>query len=353
MAQPWSHSPRDICAKMKGKAGSLLRPDLSPLGQTAPLAAWHPLQMTAELTPTRPQNSLLTANLICMASMLIWAAGLPAADRLIPLLPGDQLTALRMALAAGAVALFWALREGFGPMLRVNWLKGIGVGSLIGLGAYFLIIGQARGGAVTAAVISSTLPVVGIALEVVLDGRKLTLALVLGLLLSLVGGVMALDLGTGGMSLGIGALLCFGSVVSFALGSRLTVTAFPRETPLGRTAVTLTGAAIAVGLASGLQWASGGPAPSFTAWGWAEVFAMLLFSVGALGVSQVMWIMSVERLGIGLSALHINAAPFYVMIILFALGAPWNWTQATAAAVVGLGVLIAQGIIPLPFGRAK
>lgn len=309
--------------------------------------------MTVATAPLRPQTSLLTANLICMASMLIWAAGLPAADLLIPLLPGEQLTALRMALAAGAVALFWLLREGFGPLRRANWLKGIAVGSLIGLGAWFLILGQARGGAVTAAVISSTLPVVGIALEVLLDGRKLTLALVLGLLLSLAGGAMALDPSggaAGGLGLVTGALLCFGSVVSFALGSRLTVTAFPAETPLGRTAVTLTGAAIAVSLAAALQWASGGPAPAFGGWGWAEIGAMLLFSVGALGISQVMWIMSVERLGIGLSALHINAAPFYVMLILFAWGAPWVWPQAIAAAVVGLGVLIAQGIIPLPFG---
>ena len=28
-----------------------------------------------------------------------------------------------------------------------------------------------------------------------------------------------------------------------------------------------------------------------------------------------------------------------------------GWPQAFAAALVGLGVLIAQGIIPLPFGR--
>lgn len=315
--------------------------------------------MTATSPPTtpptrpdsRPANGLLAANLICMLSMLIWAAGLPAADHLIPLLPGDQLTALRMALAAAAVTLYWIAIEGIGPALRVNWLKGIAVGSLIGLGAWFLILGQARGGAVTAAVISSTLPVVGIALEVLLEGRRLTPALVLGLLLSLVGGVMALDLGAGGMSLGLGALLCFGSVVSFALGSRLTVTAFPQETPYGRTAVTLSGAAVAVLAASGAQWAFGGPAPDLAGWGWADWGRMALFSVGALGISQVMWIMSVERLGIGLSALHINAAPFYVMLILFALGAAWNWTQAIAAAVVGLGVLIAQGLVPLPFGR--
>jgi drug/metabolite transporter (DMT)-like permease len=287
--------------------------------------------------------------------MLIWAAGLPAADHLIPLLIPEQLNALRMLLAGGFLVVVWALFEGFGPLRRTNWLKGIAVGSLIGLGAWFLIKGQAIGGAVTAAVISSTLPVVGIALEVALDGRKVTLALILGLLLSLAGGVMALDLGAGGagggLSLAWGAVLCFCSVVSFTIGSRLTVTAFPKETPLGRTAVTLTGAAIAALVVAGGQVGLGGEMPSFAAWGWKEIGAILLFSVGALGISQVMWIMSVERLGIGLSALHINAAPFYVMLILFALGGLWNWPQAFAAALVGLGVLIAQGILPLPFGR--
>lgn len=303
------------------------------------------------VTDTR-QTSLLAANLICMASMLIWAAGLPAADLLIPLLPPEQLNALRMVMASAALLPFWIVMEGVGPALRVNWLKGIGVGSLIGFGAFLLILGQARGGAVTAAVISASLPVVGMALEVAFDGRKVTPSLVLGLLLSLVGGVLALDLKAGGMSLGLGALLCFASVVSFTIGSRLTVTAFPDETPIGRTALTMTGAAIAsVAVAAGQLALGYSPAPSFAAWGWPEVWAMLLFSVGAVGVTQVLWIMSVERLGIGLSALHINAAPFYVMIILFALGAPWSWPQAGAAALVGLGVLIAQGIIPLPLAR--
>lgn len=305
--------------------------------------------------PQTRQSSLLTANLICMGSMLIWAAGLPAADHLIPLLIPEQLNALRMLLAGGFLVVVWALFEGFAPLRATNWLKGIAVGSLIGLGAWFLIKGQAIGGAVTAAVISSTLPVVGIALEVALDGRKVTLALILGLILSLAGGVMALDLGAGGagggLSLAWGAVLCFGSVVSFTIGSRLTVTAFPKETPLGRTAVTLTGAAIAALIVAGGQVGLGGEMPTFAAWGWKEIGAILLFSVGALGISQVMWIMSVERLGIGLSALHINAAPFYVMLILFALGGLWNWPQAFAAALVGLGVLIAQGILPLPFGR--
>ena len=303
--------------------------------------------------PSPRQSTLLTANLICMASMLIWAAGLPAADLLIPLLIPEQLNALRMALAGGFLVILWAALEGFGPLMRVNWLKGIAVGSLIGLGAWFLIRGQAIGGAVTAAVISSTLPVVGIALEVVLDSRKVTAALIVGLVLSLIGGVLTLDpnAAQGGGSIVWGAVLCFGSVVTFTIGSRLTVTAFPKETPVGRTAVTLFGAAVAALVVAGGQIATGTALPDFAPWGAKEIGAILLFSVGALGISQIMWIMSVERLGIGLSALHINAAPFYVMLILFALGGVWSWPQAFAAAIVGLGVLIAQGILPLPFLR--
>lgn len=304
--------------------------------------------MTHATAPTAPARGLLAANLICTASMVIWAAGLPAADRLIPLLPADQLSAARMALAAAALLPLWALTEGPGALARVNWLKGIGVGSLIGLGSWFLLKGQAYGGAVTAAVIAATLPVIGIALEVALDGRRITAGLVLGMLLSLAGGMMALDFRSGGLSLGLGAALCFGSVVSFTLGSRLTVTAFPALSPIGRTALTVAGAAVASALAALGGVAGGTPWPDVSGWSAGDAAALLAYSVGALGVSQVLWIMSVERLGIGLSALHINAAPFYVMIMLFLLGGRWDWTQAGAALLVGLGVLVAQGLIPLP-----
>ncbi len=158
---------------------------------------------------------------------------------------------------------------------------------------------------------------------------------------------MALDLRGADLSLGWGALLCFASVVSFAIGSRFTVTAFPDQTPIGRTAVTLTGAAIAAMAVALAQGAVGTAPPDFSAWGAIEIGAILLYAVGSLGVSQVMFIMSVEKLGIGLSAMHINLAPFYVMLIRLGLGYPWSWSQALAALVVSLGVLIAQGIIPL------
>ncbi|MGL6208379.1 MAG: hypothetical protein ACRC14_00945, partial [Paracoccaceae bacterium] len=165
----------------------------------------------------------------------------------------------------------------------------------------------------------------------------------------IIGGILAL--GFGGLDkvgLGLGAVLCLISVTVFTYGSRLSVTAFPALTPLGRTTVTLTGAAIATGAAALLHAATGAPGPNWAELGLVDLGALAVFAIGGMAISQVLWITSVGSLGIGTASLHINATPFYVMLILFAFGASWDWNDAFAAAIVGLGVLVAQGIIRLP-----
>ncbi len=289
----------------------------------------------------------IAANLICVASMLMWSAGLPASHYLIPLLPPLPLSGARMTLAALTLLPLWLLIEGFGAVRGANWLRGIGVGSLIGLGGLLLVMGQTRTDAVTLAVITTAMPVIGIALEVVFDGRKLTLPVVAGILLALIGSLVAMGTNLRGPSFGFGALICFASVLVFTLGSRLTVTALPTLSPLGRTAVTLTGAAIATVIATTLHVSLGGAVPDFAAIGGRGLAALLFFAVIGLAIHQLLWIIAVSHLGIAVASLHVNATPFYVMAIFFALGAPWNWTQALGAAIVGLGVLVAQGIIPL------
>lgn len=287
----------------------------------------------------------LIANVICMLSMFVWAAGLPAAEILIGKVPALPLTAARMAMAAAVLLPLWLALEGAAPLRTAHWGKGIIIGGLtIGLGAFLLVIGQSMTGPVTVAIISASMPLIGITIEVVLDGRKITPALIVGLILALIGGIMALGTGAASVNLGLGALFCFASVLSFTIGSRLTVTRFPDLSPLGRTTITLSGAAILTTVAALVHAGLGATGPDWSLIGWHEVGALAVFSIGGLAISQVLWIMSVGQLGIGLASLHINATPFYVMLILFGLGAAFSWPQALAAAVVGLGVLIAQGV---------
>jgi drug/metabolite transporter (DMT)-like permease len=294
------------------------------------------------------QNTLLAANLICMASMLVWAAGLPAADVIIKLLPQDSITsslmftASRMAMAAAVLLPVWLLVEGWGALRDAQWLRGIWVGALIGIGALCVVIGQAKTDPVTVAIISATMPLVGTALEVGLDGKRFTLQLGFGLLLSMLGAIVALGSGINGLNIGIGAAICFFSVLTFTLGSRLTVTAFPNRSALARTTLTLAGASIATAIASGVAIGAGGITPDQGLFGWWELGALAIFAIGGLAISQMLWIVAVGKLGVGLAALHINATPFYVMLILFALGGAWNWMQAFGALLVAIGVIIAQ-----------
>ncbi len=281
--------------------------------------------------------------------MLVWAMGLPAADYLIGPVPPLWLTAARMVVAALVLLPVWLLLER--PDLRpIPWRLAIGVGALLAAGAFLLVVAQAQTDAVTVAVVSAAMPVVGLGIEVLTDGRRLTLAMGMGVALSLFGGILALGTGMGtGMGeaglrldLGLGALAALASITLYTLGSRWTVTALPGLTPLGRSTLTILGAALVTILAATLATGLGAPGPDWAALGLREAVALLIYGVFAMALSQILWIASIGHLGIGLGALHINAAPFYVMVFLFLLGQPWNWMQAFGALVVGLGVLIAQ-----------
>jgi len=288
------------------------------------------------------------ANLLCMLSMLVWSMGLPAADLLIGRVPPLPLTAARMTLACACLLPVWWWRERGAVLRGAAWRQGIAIGGLtLGLGAFLMVAAQGMTDAVTVAIISASMPVVGIGLEVLLDGRRITPGLMTGLACSLAGGVLALGGQTERVGLGWGAVLCFASVLVYTLGSRMSVTSFPDLTPLGRTTVTLCGAALATAVATLIHAALGGPTPQWDRIGWTQVAALAVFAIGGMALSQLLWIRAVGQLGIALSSLHINATPFYVMLMLFALGGSWNWSQALAAAIVGLGVLIAQDIIPL------
>lgn len=287
--------------------------------------------------------SPLKANLLCLLSMLAWAMGLPAADYLLEPIPPLPLTALRMTLAAAVLLPVWWAREGTATILRAPWGRGTLIGWLmLGMAGILLVVAQANSDAVTVAIVSAAMPVLGIALECGADGRRITLFLLAGLGLSVLGGVLAYAEAMGGFHFGIGALAALGSIACYTLGSRLTITALPGLSPLGRCTLTLAGAAIATTFVAVIAGLLGAPGVDWAALGPREGVALLIFALLGLSLTQLLWIIAVGHLGVGLASLHMNAAPFYVMIFMFLLGQPWNWVQAMGAAIVAAGVLIAQ-----------
>ncbi|NHB77377.1 DMT family transporter [Rhodobacter calidifons] len=292
------------------------------------------------------RRSLLAANLICLASMVVWAAGLPAADLIIPHMPPIALTAARTTLAALVLLPVWIAAEGIGTVTRANWVRGAWVGFVtLGLASFFVILALQFNDPVTVAIVSAAMPLVGILLECFADKRPFSRALALGLALSLIGGLIAVSGAEGKVDFGLGVLAALASVTLYAWGSRETVKALPDLSPLGRVTITLAGCAAVALIAALGDGLIRGNWPDWPAIGPAEFGGLAVFGIGSMAVSQLMWIIAVGRIGIGAASMHMNAVPFYVMLMVFVLGGPWNWAQTLGAIIVVTGALIAQGLI--------
>ena len=53
-----------------------------------------------------------------------------------------------------------------------------------------------------------------------------------------------------------------------------------------------------------------------------QIFYVIIFAAFGISISQVLWIIGVSKLGIAMASIHMNSAPFYVMVFVFILGGP-------------------------------
>lgn len=257
--------------------------------------------------------------------------------------PPLTLTTARFVLAVAILLPFWLMLDGRAAVLGAKWGRGTVMGGVcFGLGAYSLLLAQSYTDPVTVALIASTCPIAATLIEMFAGQRRLRRNFLYGLAASVMGGYVAT--GGNGLSadLGIGALCAVGSCFLFAWGSFAAVRDFPELSPTGRSTITLAGGCVMTGLlllgsqAVGLDLM---PARGIDE---TQIWLLVFYAVASMALSQVMFIASVGRLGIAVASFHINTAPFYVMVILLALGAAWSWPQAIGAAIVGMGVLLSQ-----------
>lgn len=280
-------------------------------------------------------------NLLGAGAMMAWAAGFPAAEALLDRWDPVWAVTARVVFATVPLLVLWFLLQP-GEWRRPGLSRGLVTGGIgFGGGALTILGAQWFTDPVTVAIIAASSPLTAVVVEWFATRAPLTRPFALGLALTLVGGLVA----TGGAfpaNLGIGAALALASCFLFSWGSYRTIRDLPQHSALGRATVTTLGAMIATGLTVAMTTTAG-----LTPWPAdirlpGDIGLLAIYGTGAMAISQFLWIAAVARMGVSMASFHINIAPFYVMVLMLALGGGWSWPQAIGAAIVGLGVVVAQ-----------
>jgi len=280
-----------------------------------------------------------------MIAVALFSLSFPVAEILLEKWGAVTLIAVRNVLGFVLLLLVGIYLEGRKQIFSAPWRTGIGIGAMgFGVGSTLLLIAQSQTNAVTAALAAAAMPVAGVAMEVLLDGRQITLNFLMGTVLVLVGSLLAIGLKIADATFGFGAILGIFSTVVFALGSRATVKMLGDTSDLARTVVTTAGMAVfsVCAYIAFLLWNVTGAHIQSASLELSEWGLVLVYAGIALALSQLMWIKGVNRIGIGIASFHLNAAPFYVMLVQLGLGGVWDWQQALGATVLAAGVVLAQ-----------
>ena len=276
--------------------------------------------------------------------MVMWSFAFPIAEFMLASWGTVALVLARQLIGVSALFACWLWIDGYAKLRAANWLGGLRIGGIgFGFGSITFLVGQNMSDAVTPAIAASMMPIVGALLEVTLDGRRMRPLLLCGILLALLGGLLATGSRMNEGNFGWGSLLCLFSVVLFAWATRATNHSFRGLSYVGQTTITLSGSLAVVLVVFLLMNLFAIPGATIGLLDANHVGLLVFSSVASLALAQFMWIRGAAGLGILLASLHMNAVPFYVMVIVVLfLGESWNWWQAAGAALVAVGVLLAQ-----------
>ena len=284
------------------------------------------------------------ANANCFAAMLLWATGFVALEYLLDDWGVLSLSSLRLVVSVVFLVLWWGWTEGWAKVFGASWRKGLIIGGFgWGVGSVLLLMGQKLSDPVTVTIIVAMMPIAGAATEIVFDNRRLSRRLIVGLILAVLGGYLATGAQLTQGNFGFGVALCLGAILLFAWVTRATTRQLETLSRTGQTAVTLCGGMLVTLVWYGISIVAGFGETHIGTIDTVDWLPLFIFLLPSSGIAQLLWIRGAGKLGILLASFHMNAVPFYVMVILVSLSlGQWHWLQAGAVALVALGVLVSQ-----------
>ncbi len=287
------------------------------------------------------RSSALSGNTLAVASMLTWAAGFPAAEVLLQTWPPVALFVARLALAVAVMVPLWILIDGPSRVLRARWGHALRVGGTLGVGMFLLILAQKLTDPVTVAIIASCAPLFAALIELATGTRRLRWNFALGVLVSIVGGLIAAN-AAAPAQLGLGAICAIAATGLFCWATMATARDFPELSQTGRSTITFSGGLVTAVLLFFVAHHLGMEVTPTAQIDVQQVGMLGIYALVSMGLSQVLFVGAVGKLGVALASFHINIAPFYVMLIMLVLGDDWNWTRALGAGIVAIAVVLAQ-----------
>ncbi len=288
-------------------------------------------------------SSRIYGNFLAVTSIIIWATTYPITDMLLAAWDPLSLAFLRV-FGAGVLLVLIAFLPGPSRLrwriwpIRLALLTGA-VG--VGIGTLLMNLGFQYSNPVNVAVIATTLPLASVIMGVIRGEEQVTLRISVALCCAIAGGILV-SVSTLETPVGFqgGELFMVAAVVLWTWFARVSVTKLKIIPAYSRMALTFIGGGLTL-------------LPFLLLVKWSGVveirFALHLTELALpfcliLGVafSTGFWIMSADRIGVTVAAIHMNVVPFYVVILMLWFGESLIFSQIAGAILVAAGVMIAQ-----------
>lgn len=282
---------------------------------------------------------ILRGNLAAFMSTILWASAFPVTQRLLQTWDALPLAAARLGLASVTMLVMALISRQLPIPQPLPWRDIVRLGGLgVAVSVLCLLAGQALSDDVTASAIATMQPVAAALVGFASGRERLGRLQIMGVLLA-VSGALVISPAAQGAGFRGGEPLLIANVflwVWYSHGAR------ERLGGLGAFAAGgLTMAVASLTLATGTVVVS--PfAPQAIDLRPAMLLPLLWMGVIGIGLSVPLWLASVRMLGLTIASLHINLAPFYVILIGLVLGGTIGGQQILGACLVATGAIIAQ-----------
>lgn len=289
------------------------------------------------------KSNILLGNALTVVSVFAWATGFPVTKILLETWDPVLIAMARLGIGALTLMTLLTITGRLGELKIVNWRDALMIGGgFLGSATIGIVIAQDLADPVTVVIITTGMPLVSAIIGRFTAAEPFRPQVLIGISLAIVGGVLAVlatvDEGPGFRG---GEVIVLFTMTMFTLFSRASVARFKNVSDITKAAVTLFGAFVVFLPITAVLFKLGIVEAEYDTS--VQSILLILWMGGfAIGISMALWLAAGRMLGVTVAAIHQNAAPFHVMIIMLFIGGTFLIEQFFAALLVVAGAVLAQ-----------